>query len=278
MMAREWESLTAKTELARMHRDGHCLEAVMWYVHHFLESVKTATRWLGRVVVPPMLWKSYLHNRWVRLRQQRHRSCAEGPQPKYRPYEKGTTRNPGLASHCMSPRSRGVGTPRVCRPADYLPQGTVGQWPPATVQWWTVLKGRRPNNRPSDGRGLTHNSRAGNPKRKLPNCCKNENSQRGWHQCDKGRGSKNTTAQEVKDVVAPLTSTWLLRQLLDPEDPFDKMQAASPSLRRFDSFDRLKFHISSVTAGSTQVLHRSRARPFWTSRSMDTTWLRIMVT
>ena len=28
-----------------------------------------------------------------------------------------------------SPRSRGVGTPRVCRPADYLPSGTVGQWP-----------------------------------------------------------------------------------------------------------------------------------------------------
>ena len=37
--------------------------------------------------------------------------------------------------HCMSPRSRGVGTLRVGRPADYLPSGTVGQWPPATRQW-----------------------------------------------------------------------------------------------------------------------------------------------
>ena len=46
--------------------------------------------------------------------------------------------------HCKSPRSRGVGTPRVCRPADYLPPGTVGQWPPATGQWWILLKGRRP--------------------------------------------------------------------------------------------------------------------------------------
>ena len=55
VMPREWESLNAKAELARMHRDGHCLEAVMWYVHHLLESVKTATRWLGRVVVPPTL-------------------------------------------------------------------------------------------------------------------------------------------------------------------------------------------------------------------------------
>ena len=28
--------------------------------------------------------------------------------------------------------------------ADYLPSGTVGQWPPATGPWWNVLKGRRP--------------------------------------------------------------------------------------------------------------------------------------
>ena len=26
VMAREWESLNAKAELARMHRDGHCRE------------------------------------------------------------------------------------------------------------------------------------------------------------------------------------------------------------------------------------------------------------
>ena len=26
----------------------------------------------------------------------------------------------------------------------------MGQWPPATGQWWTVLKGRRPWNRPSE--------------------------------------------------------------------------------------------------------------------------------
>ena len=40
-----------------------------------------------------------------------------------------------------TPRSRGVGTLRDGRPADYLPPGTVGQWPPATG---------RPKNRPSD--------------------------------------------------------------------------------------------------------------------------------
>ena len=43
-----------------------------------------------------------------------------------------------------SPRNRGVGTPRVCRPADYLPPGTVGQWPPATGQWWNERSGGDP--------------------------------------------------------------------------------------------------------------------------------------
>jgi hypothetical protein len=46
VMQREWEELNALAEadpqLARMHRDGHCHEAVMWYVHHLPESVKSA--------------------------------------------------------------------------------------------------------------------------------------------------------------------------------------------------------------------------------------------
>ena len=36
------------------------------------------------------------------------------------------------------------GHPWCGRPADYLPSGTLGQWPPATVQWWTSLKGGDP--------------------------------------------------------------------------------------------------------------------------------------
>ena len=66
--------------------------------------------------------------------------------------------------------------------------------------------------------------------------------------------------------MAPFTSTWLLRQLLVPVDSFDKLQAASPSLRRFVSFDRLKFPLSSVTASPTQILQRSGARPTTISR------------
>ena len=33
VMARGWESLNAKAEVPRMHRDGNCHEAVLWYVH-----------------------------------------------------------------------------------------------------------------------------------------------------------------------------------------------------------------------------------------------------
>merc|ERR1712195_466575 len=43
-MSKQWEELNAEAakdpELARMHRDGHCHEAVMWYVHHLPESVR----------------------------------------------------------------------------------------------------------------------------------------------------------------------------------------------------------------------------------------------
>jgi len=43
-LAQEWEELNqlAKTDpdLARAHRDGHCHEAVMWYVHHLPEDMK----------------------------------------------------------------------------------------------------------------------------------------------------------------------------------------------------------------------------------------------
>jgi len=48
IMSKEWESLNAEAahdpELARMHRDGHCHETVMWYVHHLPESVKAVIK------------------------------------------------------------------------------------------------------------------------------------------------------------------------------------------------------------------------------------------
>lgn len=43
-IAGEWRELnelaSSDPELARMHRDGHCHETVMWYVHHLPESLK----------------------------------------------------------------------------------------------------------------------------------------------------------------------------------------------------------------------------------------------
>ena len=59
--------------------------------------------------------------------------------------------------------------PLVGRPADYLPSGTVGQWPPAPCNGGTSKRAAtlKPTKRP---RGLTHNSRAGIPKRLRPNC------------------------------------------------------------------------------------------------------------
>ena len=36
----------------------------------------------------------------------------------------------------------------MCRLADYLPSGTVGQWPPATGQWWNERRGGDPKTDP----------------------------------------------------------------------------------------------------------------------------------
>merc|ERR1719203_1193335 len=47
-MTAEWEELNSAAatdpDLARMHRDGHCHEAVMWYVHHLPQTVKVAIK------------------------------------------------------------------------------------------------------------------------------------------------------------------------------------------------------------------------------------------
>ena len=94
-----------------------------------------------------------------------------------------------------SPRSRGVGTPRVCRPADYLPPGTVGQWPPATGQWWNERRGGDPKTDRATQRG-------GDPKTDQR---KEELSKQLG--CE-GKGPENP------GVVAPLFFCKLSRQLL----------------------------------------------------------------
>jgi hypothetical protein len=43
-MSSEWDQLNSMAshdpDLARMHRDGHCHEAVMWYVHHLPAAIR----------------------------------------------------------------------------------------------------------------------------------------------------------------------------------------------------------------------------------------------
>ena len=98
----------------------------------------------------------------------------------------------------------------MCKPADYLPSGTVGQWPPATGQWWNERRGGDPRTDHATQRGLTHNSRTGNPKRLRSNChssllvlsktawvAQNREGAQG-PQCAKGRGPKDP------GVAAPL--------------------------------------------------------------------------
>ena len=60
VMAMEWESLNAKAELARKHRDGHCHEAMKWYVHHLPKPMKTLT-----------LCESKADPRWKRVNEGR---------------------------------------------------------------------------------------------------------------------------------------------------------------------------------------------------------------
>lgn len=73
-MSKEWEELNAEAaanpELARMHRDGHCHEAVMWYVHHLPESAKAAIK--DKAQLP--LLANFKHN--VLESHLRQRACS----------------------------------------------------------------------------------------------------------------------------------------------------------------------------------------------------------
>ena len=147
-MVREWESLNAKAELARMHRDGHCHEAMVWCVHHLPESMKTPRR-------------KQADPRWKRV--------TEGRRPKDRSQIGGSLVSPGLASQrdrfltakqgrllhqrhsSETPRSRGVGTPSG--QARWLPPSRdCGSVATCSVQWWTVRKGGDPK---TDQEGTT---------------------------------------------------------------------------------------------------------------------------
>ena len=82
------------------------------------------------------------------------------------------------------------------RPADYLPPGTVGQWLPAPCNGGAT---RKPTKRP---RGLTHNSRAGIPKRQRPNCHQRSTLKQAWTaSVRKGEGRGPETLERVVQLT-----------------------------------------------------------------------------
>ena len=108
--------------------------------------------------------------------------------------------------------------PLVGRPAHYLPSGTVGQWLPAPCNGGTCARAAtlEPTKR---RRGLTQNSRAGNPKRPRPNCHKKENSRNsvGSISAQKREGAQEPRCARSERrrgavgfylVVAATTGTW----------------------------------------------------------------------
>ena len=153
---------------------------------------------------------------------------SEGRRPKNQPNRgRGLTQNSraGIPKrtrpncHSKTPRSRGVGTLRDGRPADYLPLGTVGQWPlpPGNGGPCKRAASLEPTKRP---RGLTHNSRAGILKRLVLTANPDQevlSNQRGH--CTQGRGPKDPSALKGRDprtLASRRHSSlrWLSRLLL----------------------------------------------------------------
>jgi len=79
----EWEELNRKAasdpDLAKAHRDGHCHEAVMWYVHHLPHGMKDV---LSSKISLPLLSamqheaKHVTHGSEVHASYQEKVSCA----------------------------------------------------------------------------------------------------------------------------------------------------------------------------------------------------------
>ena len=113
-------------------------------------------------------------------------------------------------SRCCNPRCERVKGPwgGQGRPADYLPPGTVGQWVPVPCNGGPCARAatQKPTKQP---RGLTQNSRAGNPKRTRPKLppVRVLSNHRGLQRTKRGGGPKtplcNGKGPEDPGVVAP---------------------------------------------------------------------------
>ena len=152
-----------------------------------------------------------VHLRMLSLAVPRWKRVTEGRRPKI--IERGLT-SPGLATqrdriltakqgrllhqrHSLIEAQMPWGGHPLCgRPAGYLPPGTVGQWPPATIQWRTVQRAatRKPTRRGRLG------PRAGIPMRTRPKLPPNRvlSNQRGLHQCTLKVRDPKTLERAVK--------------------------------------------------------------------------------
>jgi hypothetical protein len=66
--------LAFQESLDEMHRDGHCHEAVMWYVHHLDEDVKAALR-AAKVEIPLLSAKSHVCSASEAVSASRSKLC-----------------------------------------------------------------------------------------------------------------------------------------------------------------------------------------------------------
>jgi hypothetical protein len=74
-LSKQWEELNAEAakdpELARMHRDGHCHEAVMWYVHHLPQAVRAELKDKAELPLLPSFRHNVLDSKPHAVRLQR---------------------------------------------------------------------------------------------------------------------------------------------------------------------------------------------------------------
>ena len=120
-MARVWVSLNAKAELARMHRDSHCHETVVWYcpLEDVVACSPTVEESYRRATTQgPIIERGSTRISRAGIPKRPLPNCQAGP----------TASSTPLFQDAQMPWS---GHPLLGRPADCLPSGTVGQWLPA---------------------------------------------------------------------------------------------------------------------------------------------------
>lgn len=75
----EWTAINALAnedpELARIHRDGHCHEAVMWYVHHLSQETQDSLK--DKVTLPLLSYRRHLPSAVEGSHAEVHRSYEE---------------------------------------------------------------------------------------------------------------------------------------------------------------------------------------------------------